>query len=205
MALSIIIVNTLAQGAQLSSCHQVLDQNRHLFNFEDPRLKVRHNEPYFLGEGAWGKVWLMGDSKVGWHVDKTYRDPQQLEKDRRALKFLGAKFHHPHFRVIDSKSKNNTTLSLPYSIGRTLEDVYLDTTTSKLIRDRIRDSYVELLRAMLKFFEHEEFLIDIRRSELPRVSAQNDAYAMGGYHFIIKPDNIILDPVSLEMTLIDPF
>lgn len=188
----------------LPLCQQVLTQKRHQFEFLDPRLKMRQDEAFFLGEGVWGKVYLQADSSKGWKVEKKYKHQQQLHKDLKALQFLKSKFQTEQFRVVEAQWKDSQTMKLEYYPGRTIEDVFMDKKTSTAIKLKIQENYIQLLRKMIEFFEREEFLIDVRRGDLPRVSAQNDSFGGGGIHFIIKPDNIIIDPDTLEMTLIDP-
>lgn len=190
--------------ARLTKCAQILTRVDNHFAFHDPRPKLISVDSIFLGRGAWGKVYLRTDSSHNFYVEKIYGSDRQLRQDHRALQFLARNFKHANFSVAQSTTLDSLKLRLSYHPGRSVQDLTEDLHLPLSVRNSVKEAYRELIRSLTKFFQLEDFDFDLLEQSLPRISADNDSFGGGSIHFIIKPDNIIVDPISLNLTLIDP-
>lgn len=189
------------------SCKVFLAPN-HQFEFVDPRL---FHENHKLGEGNFGKVYLHKDSQGGFYVQKIYKNGgqglnSQINGDLRAFRYLkkyaaGFSFNLPNIIQVSDHE-----LKMSYHPGRTVADLLADSKVSFGVKTKIKFRYEDMVRSLVEVMRASDFEIHEKSdSEVSWVTAENDSFTMGSVHFIIKPDNVIADPESLKLTLIDPY
>lgn len=172
------------------------------YNFHDPRLQGSKN--LLLGEGLAGRVFLRFDPKSAEYVVvKIYKfapeeATSQFNNDLNVFEILKSLVHLP-FALPKVQNIAKGTMQLSYHPGRTIEDLFYDTKNSSEFREELHDRYVQALRAVIKELEGVGFSTNVKRDTLPRIVFQK-----GRTQIILKPDNFIVNPETLEFTLIDP-
>lgn len=203
--LFVILTVSTSAGADYKCTH--LFRARYKFEFDDPR----ENGVSLLGEGEFGKVELKLDSKSHFFAFKTYKktgaNPQaQLISDFRAFKFLSNHKYRFSFNLPRVDKVSSHELSMDYYPGRTVADLNQDDQVKPEVKSQVKIKYENLVHEIKELLVDQEFEIDEKiDAGLSRVSAFNDSYSMGRIDFIIKPDNVIVDPETLKLTLIDPY
>ena len=174
-----------------------------LFNFT-PIQDIK-KDGKILGEGQNAVVRVFTDANGEKYVVKTYKSDSahrnsQIQNDLRVFKFLNAHKKNFSFILPDVSHLGGNKMKLSYHPGRTVLDLLNDKETKPEIKKKIETSYKKMMNeveATLHDFHGIEKSADV-------LSAENDSLAMGDVHIIIKKDNVIVDPETLKLTLIDP-
>ena len=90
-------------------------------------------------------------------------------------------------------------MKLSYHPGRNIEDLFHDKKLSPSVKSQIEKKYLKTLGDMIRILEGEGFIVSVKRGPLPRI-----AFQKGVTQIILKPDNFIVNPETLDFTLIDP-
>ncbi|MGZ5278533.1 MAG: hypothetical protein ACXWC9_01240 [Pseudobdellovibrionaceae bacterium] len=193
----------IAAGFTCAQVHTPL----YKFEFSDPRI----SGPTLLGEGEFGKVELQKNHKGQDIALKTYKmkgphSDSQLNRDYRAFKFLLNYKYKFSFHLPQVDKVSDQILRMDYYPGRTVEDLFADAAVKPEVKSRIKTKYEKMIQELTDFLGDHEFDIDRTVvSGLIRISATNDSFSTGAIDFIIKPDNVIVDPETLHLALIDPY
>lgn len=168
-------------------------------------MKDIKKEGKVLGEGQNAIVRLFTDANGEKYVIKTYNSDSthrnsQIQNDLRVFKYLNTYRKNFSFTLPVVSYEGGNKMKLSYHPGRTVLDLLSDKTTKLEIKKKIEASYKKMMdeiEAILHDFHAVEKTTD-------KLSAENDSLAMGDVHIIIKKDNVIVDPETLKLTLIDP-
>ena len=191
-------------------CVDDLNGRKPIFEFKDPRLKMEQWDRYHLGSGDLANVQLHFDKYQNkWIVVKAYKDGNSArENDIRGMSFLESiQDRHPlriaHYKRHVSDSK---LVEMEYHPGKTLEMVLAD----KTISDEVKAGLVFTYRKALKNIELEMYRQNFIKVEALKVS-RGDGQAIealagnsGQFLLFLKPDNIIVDPYTLHLIVVDP-
>jgi hypothetical protein len=176
------------------------------FEFLDPRI----HGPIRLGEGEFGTVDLRKNTLGQFIAVKTYKQKSSypnsaLIRDQRAFQFLFYYRSRFSFQIPKVQKVSDQVLKLDYYPGRTVADLFADPTVKPEIKSRIKTGYEKMVQELIEFLTSQQFDIDRNTvSGLPRISANNDSFSIGAIDILIKPDNVIVDPETLRLALIDP-
>ncbi len=159
---------------------------------------------HVLGAGQNGEVKLLSDGKSKYVVkayhSKSDHRTSQIQSDLRAFRYLEKYKARFSFELPLVKYLGANEIQMSYHEGRTVDELLKDKKTNAEVKEKIEKAYAKLLseiEATLHHFDHVEKKDGI-------LVAEDDQLAMGPFHFIIKKDNVIVNPETLRLTLIDP-
>jgi hypothetical protein len=197
------------------------------FPYQNPADSLsEYNPSVHLGGYKGGQVFLVRISPSESRVAKVYYQERRFRHDRALLENWRNKSAHLGrdlgFQIVrieraipSSISLRNPdgapVLSLAFVRGRTVHDLLLDTNLSSEFRDRILLAYTERLNR----FQAE--MTRIGAKSLTQLPPSPGIYpdqtvdqapqlrgSLAGMDFIIKSDNIVVDPITMQMTIVDP-
>ncbi len=221
------ILLTLGQTAAFANqCVNQLSARKAHFEFIDYRIELgQGGGRMYLGSGFHADVVLHLDKlKNKWMVLKKYRFHQEhgreidptpfMESDIKAALIVSQLSDRHPFKVVtyNRHAEDPHMIELDYHAGITLEQLLLNQRLNKEIKDSLVgsfDSGVQSLKAELEKKNFENIKIVKMPSKFSDAIIMNTLQAektIGGtkVHIWIKPDNIIVDPYTLELILIDP-
>lgn len=158
-----------------------------------------------LGQGQNAIVRVFTDTKNEKYVVKTYYSDfshrnSQIQNDLRAFNFLNAYKKRFSFTLPEVSHLGENKMKLSYHPGRTVLDLLTDESTKAEVKKSIEKSYKKMLdeiESCLHDFHSVERTADV-------LSAENELLTRGAVQIIIKKDNVIVNPETLKLTLIDP-
>lgn len=206
-------------------CVNELGGRKPYFEFIDHSLEMGQADKFYLGSGYHADVFLHFDkAQNAWKVLKKYAaikesgrvvSPEEfIESDIAAADLLyKMRDQHPFKVVTYSRHREDSSVvELDYHAGITLEQVL----NNERLGDEIKKSLIftfengvqklknefEKRHAEVKFFKYpnrfnEAIMMNTLQAEIMTVSGKK-------VNVWIKPDNIIVDPYTLELFLIDP-
>lgn len=170
-----------------------------------------------LGSGISGTAYLHLNSVTNQSfVEKIYNMPSQRENDQKAFALLhrledlgvraipGLRILRPEWLALETPANGGRAIAksrLPFAPGPTLEQALREASASE--RSALESNYRQTLDRLLKLCQDSGFC----RGELERDFDGSFTLMMGGSGamVMIKPDNLILDRGSGELTVVDPF
>ena len=198
-----------------------------LFTFRDPRPGL--TEPYLLGPGRYSHTWLrrVGNDFV---ADKEFGPGSQAADDLDAFvghAWVTARGESTGFRLptfvregVPARRRPSITMPgyrIPYYPGRTVADLVMDEKgTPEALRARVRLAYLQAFarynRLVNRHLGRHRAYDWTFESKLPWLLITVPARKLAGtrttnevVELTIRPDNVIVDPWTLELTLIDPY
>jgi hypothetical protein len=202
-------------------CGYELSGRKPFFEFVDHRLNMEQWERTHLGYGTTADVHLIFDKyRNKWIAQKSYKmgnlaaSRAAKNQDIRAMQFLKGIQNTLGLRIAkyESHQTESSAIEMDYYQGKTLEQVLNDKKVSQEIKDSLYQRYrtaltliqIEMLN---RKFANVEFLRVSRAQERGQsheaLKAEFD-FSDGMAFWFLKPDNIIVDPFTLELTVVDP-
>jgi hypothetical protein len=170
-------------------------------------------------EGNYGQSYLVISKTAEPYVLKVYEEHAAMENDLNALGFLKSCVHASkaahEFRVVQATKVGKVTLRLGYQRGRDLTNLLGDPHVSDSVKHRLVALYKERVQNLMLEAKRIDSGLEIFASEwrsnpelgdLGHVTIRSHKSPkkrlVDGIN--LNPRQIIVDPVSLEMTIIDP-
>ena len=175
------------------------------------RLGLAEDETaYFLGEGVLGgKVYRVVSPREE-YVLKSYKRMADKKRDLSALRVLRSTLqtmrsknpHLPHLRVVDAEDAGGAELKLSSVHGVSLEHlVSPQSHLSDDLKERLIKRYTMLFDELATHLASENRLEGARNFSLTVITQNGRMREKMFLHF----GNVVVDPVTFEMTIIDPF
>lgn len=213
-------------SALANLCVTQLSARKPHFQYIDYRIEMgRDFGRMRIGGGAFADVFLHFDKmKNQWIVLKKYRphrnaggenDPIPfINSDIKAAKILESMSAHHPFRVLTyTKHREDPhVVEIEYQAGVTLEQVLINQKVSAEDKKSMVTTYERGLQNLFKEMQikygqnvriqkqrnkyNEDIVLDTLIAEIPTIT--------GTVNIWIKPDNILVDPYTLNFILIDP-
>lgn len=203
----LFMISTVGMAANHGqSCQAVISEST-LYPFQE--LRTGRTETY-LGRGFFGRVFLRFESSGDYSVYKIYgsiADPKGLQifSDIRSFDFLAKHTDRFSFKLPQYEQVDNTTLKLSYHPGLTLQSLMKEPHVHYEIRKKVRLQYQAMIQELKLLLASHDFEIKITTPEgFERLWASRIENGIKT-SFIIKVDNVIVDPNDLSFTLIDPY
>lgn len=170
-----------------------------------------------LGSGISGTASLHENSVTNQRfVEKIYNMPSQRENDQKAFALLhrledlngapikGLRLLRPEWLALETPASGGRQIAksrMPFAEGPTLEQALRETKGSD--KTALEANYKQVLERLLKLCQDSGFC----RGDLERDFDDSVTLMMGGSGamVMIKPDNLIWDRGSGELTVVDPF
>lgn len=226
LIVALIMLNMALQPASANQCVNQLNGRKPFFEFIDYRLEMGQMDKIRLGGGYFADAFLHFDKiKNKWLVLKEYREMTDrtgqtqspkafIDSDIKAADLLESMSDRHPFRVVRYARhlEDPNTVELEYHAGITLEQLLMNQKLSEHTKGSLLftfDKGIERIKTEMekRHFDNVQFVklpsrysdsmvFNTVRAEITTVT--------GKTHIWIKPDNIIVDPFTLELFLIDP-
>ena len=222
---SFILLLMAFSGAFADQCVNKLSVRKPHFEFIDYRLEMGEMSRMPLGFGGFADVFLQFNKyKDKWEALKMYRhqyvdnkpiDPTPfIESDIKAAEILSQLSDRHPFKVVEYRKHptEHHVVEVDYYAGTTLEQVLMNNKLDKKIKESLVFTYesgIKKLKAEMEKKNFDEIVIQKLPNNYDETSALNTLRARATIsgkrvNFWIKPDNILVDPYTLELILFDP-
>lgn len=179
-------------------------------------------------KGNMGQIYVIDPNGSNPYVLKVYTTEWHMRSDLDTLSFLRkclqTRNSKSDFLVVDAAIFEKNTLRLSYTRGRDLEHLLSDPEIPHSLKVRLTHLYRDRLERLarqikleapteselfietdpsLKSIDDEGRLVPLRMAILP--VHHSGIETTSEVRILIKPRQVIVDPVSLEMTIVDPY
>lgn len=164
-----------------------------------------------LGHGGSANLYRARSSTGHTFIIKVYRSNETAERDTAALNSLGRDCSHSGFRIPKAnKGHLPNSVELEDTLGLSLDKIFIDPNVSQKLKNELMVQYDQKRSALsAKISANPNFLIEKNHLASDGVSMASvfqvrDKVTGRSFPLLIKASNIVVNPITFEMTLVDP-